>query len=201
MSLLEDVALASCFLFAAVFLGTAASYLGGQRDLGHYRASAGRVFVNLVLVELSIVAVCSFRATVNPWWEHDALWMFVTFFLVVDALAWAGHWLMHTHPHLIPLHAGVHHAQREPYGPDQFFQHPLDNLVTFTLPGALTFSFVPMSLPLASYAFAVAVLCNILAHGPFGWEHRQHHLGEPVSLGGGVWFDWLMGTSKDSFAS
>src|SRR5690606_24028788 len=82
---------------------------------------------------------------------------------------------------------------------DQFYQHPVDNLLLFIIPGIVAFALIPLGVELGAFAFAFAVFGNVLAHGPFAWEHRRHHLGEPVSLGGGVWFDWVMGTSTDTF--
>ena len=135
----------------------------------------------------------------GPFGDGDALWMFLGFFAVIDVVSWCGHRLIHTWPPLVRGHLRWHHAKREPYGLDQFYQHPIDNLLVFMLPGIVAFAIIPLGLSLGAFAFAAAVFGNVLAHGPFGWEHRRHHLDEPVSLGGGVWFDWVMGTSRDTF--
>jgi SAM-dependent methyltransferase len=174
-------------------------WLGGQRDLEHYRSSLGLVVLNLALVEVGVLLVCAMRWSKGGFGDGDALWMFLGFFAVIDVLSWLGHWLVHRLPMLARGHSSFHHAKREPYGLDQFYQHPLDNLLVFIIPGIVAFALIPVGIGLGAFAFAVAVFGNVLAHGPFAWEHRRHHLDEPVSLGGGVWFDWVMGTSSDTF--
>jgi SAM-dependent methyltransferase len=180
--------------------GCLVCYVGGQRDLEHYRSSLPLVALNLALTVIVVVLM----AGVMRWWrgpfgDREALWMFLGFFAVIDVLSWCGHWLSHKWRPLARMHLRYHHAKREPYGLDQFYQHPVDNLLVFLIPGIVAFAVIPMGAGLGAFAFAVAVFGNVLAHGPFAWEHRRHHLNEPVSLGGGVWFDWVMGTSSDTF--
>jgi SAM-dependent methyltransferase len=194
-----DAAVPSIGLWASFVVGWLACYLGGQRDRNHYRHSLPLVLLNTCLVNVGVVAVCALRQAWNPFAEQHTVWMFLAFFAAVDVFGWAGHWLMHAQPRLWKLHSRYHHRQREPYGIDQFYQHPVDNLLLFTLPGFLVVAILPISLGLFAWVLALTVLGNMLSHGPFGWEHRRHHLGEPVSLGGGVWFDWAVGTSKDTF--
>lgn len=179
--------------------GCLVCYLGGQRDRNHYRRSLPLVALNVALVDLGTLVVCAMRWSRGPFGDGDALWMFLGFFVVVDMLGWLGHWLVHTWPPLARQHLRYHHAKREPYGLDQFYQHPIDNLLLFIIPGIVAFALIPLGVRLGAFVFAVAVFGNVMAHGPFAWEHRRHHLDEPVSLGGGVWFDWVMGTSSDSF--
>src|SRR5687767_5132984 len=199
MTLLRDAAVPSLGLWAAFAVGWLACHLGGQRDRHHYRHSLPLVLVNVGLVNVGIVGVCALRAAWNPFPEQHTVWVFLAFFAAVDVFGWAGHWLMHAQPSLSKLHSRYHHQKREPYGIDQFYQHPVDNLVLFILPGLLVVGILPISLDLFAWVVALTVLGNMLSHGPFGWEHRRHHLDEPVSLGGGVWLDWAVGTSNDTF--
>lgn len=179
--------------------GCLACWAGGQRDLEHYRSSLPLVVLNVALVEVGTLVVCAMRWSKGSFGNGDALWMFLGFFAVIDVLSWCGHALVHRWPALARGHLRYHHAKREPYGLDQFYQHPVDNLLLFIIPGIVAFALIPLGVGLGAFAFAVAVFGNVLAHGPFAWEHRRHHLDEPVSLGGGVWFDWVMGTSSDTF--
>ncbi len=199
MSALHEFLILAVAPVLGLFGGCLVCYLGGQRDLAHYRSSLPLVAVNLALVVLCTLLVCAMRWSRGPFGDGDALWMFLGFFAVVDVLGWFGHWLVHTQPRLERLHFRYHHARREPYGLDQFYQHPIDSLLLFIIPGIVAFALIPIGVGLGAFAFALAVFGNVLAHGPFAWEHRRHHLGEPVSLGGGVWFDWVMGTSTDTF--
>jgi SAM-dependent methyltransferase/sterol desaturase/sphingolipid hydroxylase (fatty acid hydroxylase superfamily) len=198
MSALYEFLLLAMAPVLGLLSGCVVCYLGGQRDLKRYLSSLPLVAFNLALVVAGALLVCSMRWSTGSFGDGDALWMFLGFFAVIDMLGWFGHWLVHAWPPLRRTHLRYHHAKREPYGLDQFYQHPLDNLLLFTVPGVVAFALIPIGLELGAFAFALAVFGNVLAHGPFGWEHRRHHLDEPVSLGGGVWFDWVMGTSSDT---
>jgi SAM-dependent methyltransferase len=199
MSALHEYLILAMAPVLGLLTGCLACYASGQRDLEHYRSSLPLVALNVALIDLGTLLVCGLRWSRGPFGDGDALWMFLAFFAVVDLLSWFGHWLVHTWPRLARMHLRYHHARREPYGLDQFYQHPVDNLLLFIIPGIVAFALIPLGVKLGAFAFAVAVLGNVLAHGPFDWEHRRHHLGEPVSFGGGVWFDWVMGTSSDTF--
>jgi SAM-dependent methyltransferase len=199
MSALHEFLILALAPVLGLLTGCLVCYVGGQRDLQHYRSSLPLVALNLALVDLGALLVCAMRWSTGSFGDGDALWMFLAFFVVIDMLGWLGHALVHTWPPLARGHLRYHHARREPYGLDQFYQHPIDNLLLFTVPGIVAFALIPVGIGLGAFAFAVAVFGNVLAHGPFAWEHRRHHLDEPVSLGGGVWFDWVMGTSSDTF--
>jgi hypothetical protein len=97
---------------------------------------------------------------------------------------------MHAVPFLSKRHLRYHHQQREPYGIDQFYQHPVDNLMIFILPGLLAAGILPISLDLFAWVLALAVLGNMLSHGPFGgsiaaitWTTRSRWAGECGSIG------------------
>lgn len=199
MSALHEFLVLAVAPVLGLLAGCLVCYLGGQRDPRRYWSSLPLVALNLAVVDLGALLVCAMRWSSGPFGDGDALWMFLGFFAVIDVLGWCGHWLVHSWPPLARGHLRYHHARREPYGVDQFYQHPIDNLLLFTIPGIVAFALIPVGLRLGAFAFAVAVFGNVLAHGPFAWEHRRHHLDEHVSLGGGVWFDWVMGTSSDTF--
>jgi sterol desaturase/sphingolipid hydroxylase (fatty acid hydroxylase superfamily) len=167
MTLLHLAALPSIGLWAAFAVGWLLCYLGGQRDRQHYHHSLPLVLVNVGLVNVGVVAVCALRSAWNPFWERHTVWMFLAFFACVDVLGWAGHWLVHKLPSLSKKHSSYHHRQREPYGIDQFYQHPVDNLLLFILPGLLAVGILPR-----------AVRLGVGARGA-----RQHALAWPVRLG------------------
>src|SRR5262245_49576741 len=120
--------------------GSLVCWAGGQRELEHYRDSLPLVALNLALIELGTLVVCGMRWSKGAFGDGDALWMFLAFFAVIDVLSWSGHWLLHRWSLLERGHLRHHHAKREPYGLDQFYLHPIDNLLVFTVPGIVAFA-------------------------------------------------------------